>query len=116
MVSSHGCFVWYELTTTDAEAAKAFYADVVGWGLRDASMPGAAYTLFTAGVIAVAGLTGLPAEARRRGGEPRRVADRRPNLAGPCPLARTLRGGLGEGVRVLRRAFRLAASSRRLRR
>ena len=27
MVSSHGCFVWYELTTTDAEAAKAFYAD-----------------------------------------------------------------------------------------
>jgi len=71
MVSSHGCFVWYELMTTDAEAAKIFYADVVGWGLRDASMSGAAYTLFTAGEIAVAGLTGLPPEARRMGAQPR---------------------------------------------
>jgi uncharacterized protein len=71
MVSSHGCFVWYELTTTDAEAAKAFYADVVGWGLRDASMPGAAYTLFTAGEVAVAGMIGLPAEARKMGAQPR---------------------------------------------
>ncbi len=71
MVSSHGCFVWYELTTTDAQAAKAFYADVVGWGLRDASMPGAAYTLFTAGEDPVAGLIGLPAEARKMGAQPR---------------------------------------------
>jgi predicted enzyme related to lactoylglutathione lyase len=71
MVSSHGCFVWYELTTTDAETAKAFYADVVGWGLCDASMPGAAYTLFTAGEVAVAGLIGLPAEARKMGAQPR---------------------------------------------
>jgi hypothetical protein len=71
MVSSHGCFVWYELTTTDTEAAKAFYADVVGWGFRDASMPGAAYTLFTAGEDPVAGLMGLPAEARKMGAQPR---------------------------------------------
>jgi predicted enzyme related to lactoylglutathione lyase len=71
MVGSHGCFVWYELTTTDAEAAKTFYADVVGWGMRDASMPGAAYTLFAAGEVAVAGLTGLPAEARKMGAQPR---------------------------------------------
>jgi predicted enzyme related to lactoylglutathione lyase len=71
MVSSHGCFVWYELTTTDPEAAKAFYADVVGWGFRDASMPGAAYTLFTAGEVPVAGLMGLPAEARKMGAQPR---------------------------------------------
>jgi predicted enzyme related to lactoylglutathione lyase len=71
MVSSHGCFIWYELTTTDAEAARVFYADVVGWGLRDASMPDAAYTLFTAGEVAVAGLTGLPAEARQMGAQPR---------------------------------------------
>jgi predicted enzyme related to lactoylglutathione lyase len=71
MVSSHGCFVWYELATTDVEAAKAFYADVVGWGLRDASTPGEAYTLFTAGEIAVAGLTSLPPEARKMGAQPR---------------------------------------------
>jgi uncharacterized protein len=71
MVSSHGCFVWYELTTTDAEAAKAFYADVVGWGTCDASTPGAAYTLFTAGEDTVAGLMALPAEARKMGAQPR---------------------------------------------
>ena len=44
MVDSHGRFVWYELMTTDMEAAKAFYANVVGWGARDASMPGMAYS------------------------------------------------------------------------
>ena len=55
MVSSHGRFVWYELTTTDVEAAKAFYAEVVGWGTQDASMPGVAYTLFTAGGARSAG-------------------------------------------------------------
>jgi len=71
MVGSHGCFVWYELTTTNPEAAKAFYADVVGWSTRDASMPGAAYTLFTAGEDPVAGLLGLAAEARKMGAQPR---------------------------------------------
>jgi len=71
MVGSHGRFLWYELATTDAAAAKAFYADVVGWGTQDASAPGAAYTLFTAGEVAVAGLTGLPAEARTMGAQPR---------------------------------------------
>ena len=49
MANSHGRFVWYELMTTDMEAAKAFYAEVVGWGTQDASMPGMAYTMFTAG-------------------------------------------------------------------
>ncbi|HUP00208.1 MAG TPA: VOC family protein, partial [Gemmatimonadota bacterium] len=29
--SGRGKFVWYELMTTDTEAAKAFYSDVVGW-------------------------------------------------------------------------------------
>ena len=71
MVGSHGCFVWYELTTTNPEAAKAFYADVVGWGTRDASTPSAVYTLFTAGEDSVAGLMALPAEARKMGAQPR---------------------------------------------
>jgi uncharacterized protein len=71
VTNAHGHFIWYELTTTDAEAAKAFYASVVGWGTRDASMPGAAYTLLTAGAASVGGLIGLPAEARRMGAQPR---------------------------------------------
>jgi uncharacterized protein len=49
VVDSHGHFVWYELMAPDMDAAKAFYAKVMGWGMRDASMPGMAYTLFMAG-------------------------------------------------------------------
>lgn len=68
--SQQGRFVWYELMTTDMEAAKAFYADVVGWGTKDASIPGMAYTLFTAGDVSVSGLMDLPEDARRMGAQP----------------------------------------------
>jgi predicted enzyme related to lactoylglutathione lyase len=67
MVDSHGRFIWYELMTTDVEAAKAFYAEVVGWGTQDASL---AYTLFTAGGASVSGLMGLPDNARELGFRP----------------------------------------------
>ena len=70
MASSHGRFVWYELATTDMEAAKAFYTEVVGWGTQDASMPGMAYTLFTAGGTSISGLMGLSEDARKSGLRP----------------------------------------------
>jgi uncharacterized protein len=70
MASSHGHFVWYELMTTDMEAAKAFYAEVVGWGTQDKSVPGKAYTLFTAEGTSVGGLMGLPEDARNAGAKP----------------------------------------------
>jgi uncharacterized protein len=70
MVDSQGGFVWYELTTTDFETAKAFYASVVGWGTRDASMPGMPYTVFTAGEVSVCGMMELPKDARRMGEKP----------------------------------------------
>jgi uncharacterized protein len=70
MGNSSGRFVWYELATTDLEASKAFYASVVGWGTREASIPGSAYCQFTAGNTPVAGLFKLPADARRNGAVP----------------------------------------------
>ena len=70
MANAHGRFVWYELMTTDMEAAKAFYAEVIGWGTQDASMPGMAYTLFTAGGTSVSGLMGLSEDARKSGLRP----------------------------------------------
>jgi predicted enzyme related to lactoylglutathione lyase len=70
MVNSHGSFVWYELSTTDIETAKSFYANIVGWGTRDASMPGLTYSLFTVGDAPVAGLMNLPDDARRMGVTP----------------------------------------------
>ena len=69
-ISSHGRFLWYELATTDMEAAKAFYTAVVGWSAQDASMPGQAYTLFTAKGVPVGGLMQLPEEASRLGFRP----------------------------------------------
>ncbi len=70
MADSHGRFVWYELMTTDMEAAKAFYAKVVGWGIQDVSMPAMAYALFTVGGASVGGLMGLPQEAKKIGEKP----------------------------------------------
>ena len=70
MAGSHGRFAWYELMTTDMEAAKAFYTDVMGWGAWEASVPGRPYILFTTGKAVVGGLMGLPEEARSTGVRP----------------------------------------------
>src|SRR5262249_55220091 len=66
----HGRFIWYELLTTDVEAATAFYTAVAGWGTRDASAPGMPYTLFTAADASVCGLMSLSDDARRMGAVP----------------------------------------------
>ncbi len=70
MVHFHGRFAWYELMTTDVEAAKAFYTKVMDWGTLDASVSGRAYILFTAGKAVVSGLMDLPEDARNTGGKP----------------------------------------------
>jgi uncharacterized protein len=70
MAGFHGRFVWYELMTTDMQAAKAFYASVVGWGVRDASTPGSRYSLFTTGDSPVAGLVSVRGDAGRAGARP----------------------------------------------
>lgn len=70
MVDSHSRFVWYELTTTDMQAAKEFYTKVIGWRAQDASMPGMAYTLFTVGEAVVSGLMELSEDARKMGLRP----------------------------------------------
>jgi predicted enzyme related to lactoylglutathione lyase len=68
MIDSHGRFVWYELVTTNIEAAKVFYAKVIGWGTQDTSTPGLEYTLFTAGESPIGGLIELPENARKAAG------------------------------------------------
>jgi uncharacterized protein len=65
-----GNFLWYELMTTDPEAAAAFYRHVVGWGARDAAIPGLRYTLFTTETTPVAGLMALPPQASAAGARP----------------------------------------------
>ena len=52
MASSNGNFVWYDLMSTDAKAAEAFYRGVVGWRMQDAGMPDRSYTILSAGETA----------------------------------------------------------------
>jgi predicted enzyme related to lactoylglutathione lyase len=54
-------FCWYDVMTTDTEAAKKFYADVVGWKTQP---QGDGYTVLTVNDMGVAGLMGIPDDAR----------------------------------------------------
>ena len=46
---------WYELATSDLNAARAFYAKVMGWQVADSGMEGFTYLLARAGSEMVAG-------------------------------------------------------------
>lgn len=51
-----GNFIWYELLTSDTQAAEAFYTHVVGWGAEDSANSPVKYTLLTVDKAPVAGL------------------------------------------------------------
>lgn len=59
-----GRFLWYELQTTDLNAATAFYSKVLGWGSMPAGMVDMEYTLMKAGETPVAGVMELPEHLR----------------------------------------------------
>lgn len=59
MPASASPFVWYELMTSDAQAATTFYTQVVGWTAADAGMPGMDYTLLSVGETQICGLMAL---------------------------------------------------------
>jgi predicted enzyme related to lactoylglutathione lyase len=70
-VTDHqGRFCWYELMTTDAGAAGAFYGKVVGWTPREATPGNASYYLLMAGETGAGGLMTLPQEALDAGARP----------------------------------------------
>jgi predicted enzyme related to lactoylglutathione lyase len=61
-MSDTGGWIWYELLTSDVEAAHAFYGSVVGWTpMPHAAVPG--YFLFAAGGTTIGGLMAMPREA-----------------------------------------------------
>lgn len=49
MANRHGDFIWYELLTSDADAAADFYAKVVGWTSSPSGQPGMDYRFFSSG-------------------------------------------------------------------
>lgn len=70
MSNSHGHFVWYELLTTNAEAARAFYRGVMGWQMQDSGMTDRSYTILSVGDVPMAGLMPLPLQALADGARP----------------------------------------------
>ncbi len=53
---SHGHFHWNELMTRDAEKAKKFYADTIGWTFDAMPMPNDTYWIAKVGDTPVAGI------------------------------------------------------------
>jgi len=70
MPMSQGDFCWYELMTSDQQAAESFYTQTIGWTAADAGMPGMTYILFKVGEALAAGLMKLPDEVLESGGRP----------------------------------------------
>lgn len=67
MSDTYGRFIWYELATPDAEAAKAFYGTVVGWTSQDMASPEMTYTRLEADGVGVGGIMPLTADMRAAG-------------------------------------------------
>ena len=53
---SHGTFCWNELMTRDAEKAKKFYADTLGWSFEGMPMPDGTYWVANASGEIVGGI------------------------------------------------------------
>jgi uncharacterized protein len=64
-----GRFVWYDLMTTDVEAATRFYTAVVGWKTEPWASAGPPYTMWKANRRAIGGVMAL-SDAARAGGAP----------------------------------------------
>ncbi len=69
MSKDRGRFVWYDLMTTDPDAAQCFYTKLIGWGTQawEGSMP---YTMWTNQNTPMGGVMTLPDEAKRAGSPP----------------------------------------------
>nr|MBF0682228.1 VOC family protein [Pseudomonas sp.] len=56
--------------TSDTEAARSFYAEVIGWDIRDSGMPDMSYSILYAGPDMVGGMMPIPEEAYAMGARP----------------------------------------------
>ena len=64
------CFIWYELLTTDPDAAASFYGALFGWTASDSGQDGMPYRLFNMNGVGVGGLMALPPGAVESGMRP----------------------------------------------
>ncbi len=57
----HGAFGWCELMTTDVEAAKRFYTELLGWTTEE--VPNMSYTIVKTGGTGIGGIMAIPPQA-----------------------------------------------------
>lgn len=67
---ARGRFAWYDLNTTDIEAAKRFYRELVGWGVESWGGASHDYAMWVGPRGPFGGLMRLPEEAKRMGAPP----------------------------------------------
>lgn len=72
MAAKKGRFVWYDLMTTDVDAARKFYTEVIGWKTTKWEQEG--YQMWTVGEQPIGGLMALPDEAKKMGAPPNWLA------------------------------------------
>jgi predicted enzyme related to lactoylglutathione lyase len=70
MRNPHGTFIWYELLTNDAAAAKAFYDPVVGWDIEATPNNPMNYRMISVGSGNAGGVMEINAEMREHGAKP----------------------------------------------
>lgn len=60
--AQHGAASWIELMTTNVDAAKVFYRELLGWTLHDEPMmeDGGIYTVIKAGATEIGGMMSKP--------------------------------------------------------
>lgn len=56
MANKHGDFIWYELLTSDPDAAQEFYGPVLGWSFSGSGQPGMDYRIISMGTEGVGGI------------------------------------------------------------
>jgi uncharacterized protein len=65
-----GDFIWYELMTTDAEGAKAFYDAVIGWDIGEGAAEFQGYRMINSGGSFAGGVLPLTDEMQEHGARP----------------------------------------------
>ena len=70
MTNHHGDFIWYELMTTDAEAARDFYQGVVGWDIEAKASGPMDYRMISSSEGPVAGLMPITPDMANGGARP----------------------------------------------
>lgn len=62
-MKTHGMFSWNELTTSNVNAAKSFYSELLGWSLNDIESPAGSYTMISVADKEIGGIMATPAES-----------------------------------------------------